>query len=161
MTAASGGLLLVSGVARSLRLRCRSTADGCHDLVAPVGGVWACPSSVDGGVVSRPFAGSYRRLGWAVLGYGMGSFLWEGQCWERVVCPPHDKMRWFDSRQWRASVGVEGYPSPFGCGVDLRPMVVTIWSHLWVVSGPARRLLMAEWCPGCLQGLTEGWDGQC
>ena len=23
--------------------------------------------------MSRPFAGSYRRLGWAVLGYGMGS----------------------------------------------------------------------------------------
>ena len=40
-------------------------------------------------------------------------------------------------------------------------MVVTIWSHLWVVSGPARRLLMAEWCPGRLQGLTKGWDGQC
>ena len=63
----------MSGVARSLRLRCRSTADGCHDLVAPVGGVWACPSSVDGGVVSRPFAGSYLKAG-----MGFGSHLPQG-----------------------------------------------------------------------------------
>ena len=56
---------------------------------------------------------------------------------------------------------MSGLPVAFGNGVGLRPMVVTNWSHLWVVFGPARRLLMAEWCPGRLQGLTKGWDGQC
>ena len=77
------------------------------------------------------------------------------------MCSPDDKMRWFDSRQGRTSVGVGAARCLFGCGVGLRSMVVTNWSHLLVVSGPARRLLMAEWCPGRLQGLAEGWDGQC
>ena len=87
----------------------------------------------------------YFSLGRAVL--GKGSVL------------PHDKMIWFDSRQWRTSVGVLGLPVAFGCGVDLRPMVVTIWSHLWVVSGPARSLSITVLVSGPFAGSYRrmGW----
>ena len=63
--------------------------------------------------VSRPFAGSYRRKGLAVLGYGMGIFLYVSLGWVvlgKGSVPPHDKMRRFDSRQWRTSVGAWGCP---------------------------------------------------